>query len=178
AYNSYGHALTSGNMIYAVEAILMLAFIVHVSTAIHLTRQNRGSKQQGYAVTAKGAKRVTLASRTMAIQGSIILAFIILHLITFKYGVYYETTVNGVVMRDLAKLMNEVFQSPGYVAWYVVALILLGFHLSHGVGSSFQSLGLMEGTYRSLWRKLSYAYAVIVALGFIAQPVYLFLFAH
>ncbi|WP_374031641.1 hypothetical protein [Bdellovibrio bacteriovorus] len=120
-------------------------------------------------------KKVTLASRTMAIQGSLILVFIILHLITFKYGTHYETTVNGVVMRDLAKLMFEVFQSPGYIAWYVVCLVLLGFHLSHGVGSTFQSLGLMEGTYRNTWKKLSYAYAVVVAAGFIAQPVFIFL---
>ena len=136
---------------------------------------NRAAKNQRYAVTASGKKKTTLASRTMAVQGSIILVFIILHLITFKYGVHYETTVNGTPMRDLARLMFEVFQQPGYVVWYLVALILLGFHLSHGVGSTFQSLGLMEGTYRNMWKKLSYAYATIVALGFIAQPVYIFL---
>lgn len=175
AYNSYGHALTSGNIIYVAETVLILALIVHVYTAVSLTMNNRAAKNQRYAVTASGKKKTTLASRTMAVQGSIILVFIILHLITFKYGVHYETTVNGTPMRDLARLMFEVFQQPGYVIWYLVALILLGFHLSHGVGSTFQSLGLMEGTYRNMWKKLSYAYATIVALGFIAQPVYIFL---
>lgn len=178
AYNSYGHAITSGNLIYLAEAGLILALIAHVYTAVSLTIANKAAKENQYAVAAQGQKRVSLASRTMAVQGSLILAFIILHIITFKFGTYYETTVNGVVMRDLARLMVEVFQSPAYVGWYLVCLILLGFHLSHGVGSSFQSLGLMEGTYRGLWKKLSYAYAVIVALGFIAQPTYLFLFAH
>ncbi|MFM6926839.1 MAG: succinate dehydrogenase cytochrome b subunit [Bdellovibrio sp.] len=175
AYNSYGHALTSGNIIYVAETVLILALIAHVYTAVSLTMSNRAAKNQRYAVTASGKKKTTLASRTMAIQGSIILVFIILHLITFKYGVHYETTVNGAPMRDLARLMFEVFQQPGYVIWYLVALILLGFHLSHGVGSTFQSLGLMEGTYRNMWKKLSYAYAIVVALGFIAQPVYIFL---
>ncbi|MGE5086990.1 MAG: succinate dehydrogenase cytochrome b subunit, partial [Bacillota bacterium] len=175
AYNSYGHALTSGNIIYVAETVLILALIVHVYTAVSLTISNRAAKSQRYAVTANGKKKTTLASRTMAVQGSIILVFIILHLITFKYGVHYETTVNGTPMRDLARLMFEVFQQPGYVIWYLVALILLGFHLSHGVGSTFQSLGLMEGTYRNMWKKLSYAYATVVALGFIAQPVYIFL---
>lgn len=178
AYNAYGHAITSGNLLYVAETILLVALIVHVYTAFSLTASNRAAKGSKYAVAASGKKKATLASRTMAIQGSLILAFVILHLITFKYGAHYETTVNGVVMRDLARLMAEVFQSPGYVIWYVVALILLGFHLSHGVGSTFQSLGLMEGTYRNTWKKLSYGYAVVVALGFIAQPVYLFLFAH
>ena len=178
AYNAYGHALTSGKLIYIAEAVLVLALVTHVYTAISLTAANKAAKPTKYAVTASGKKKTSLASRTMAIQGSLILAFIILHLITFKYGTHYETTVDGVVMRDLAKLMEEVFQSAGYVVWYVIALILLGFHLSHGVGSSFQSLGLMEGTYRNVWKKLSYSYAVVVALGFIAQPLYLFMFAH
>jgi succinate dehydrogenase / fumarate reductase cytochrome b subunit len=175
AYNAYGHALTSGKIIYVAELVLVLALITHVYMAISLTKNNREAKGQKYAVAAKGAKRVSLASRTMAIQGSLILVFVILHLITFKYGQHYETNVNGVPMRDLAKLMEEVFQQPGYVVWYVVALILLGFHLKHGVGSTFQSLGLMEGTYRNVWAKLSIGYGIIVALGFISQPLYLFL---
>lgn len=177
AYNAYGHALTSGNLIYVAEIVLVLALIAHVYSAISLTKHNREAKQTRYAVAAKGQKRVTLASRTMAIQGSLILAFVILHISTFKYGTYYETTVNGVVMRDLARLMVEVFQSPAYVVWYLVSLILLGFHLTHGVGSTFQSLGLMNGSYREGLRKLSLTYGVIVALGFIAQPLYLF-FIH
>lgn len=178
AYNSYGHALTSGNIIYVAETVLVLALTVHVVMAICLTRGNKVAKGQTYAVASSGDKKVSLASRTMAVQGALVLAFIILHIITFKYGTYYETEVKGVVMRDLSKLVTEVFQQPGYVAWYVVCLILLGFHLSHGVGSTFQSLGLMEGTYRNLWKKLSCVYAVIVALGFISQPIYFFLFAH
>jgi succinate dehydrogenase / fumarate reductase cytochrome b subunit len=176
AYNSYGHALTSGNIIYVAEAVLIIALIIHVGMAVSLTLANRAAKPVRYAVAASGSKKASLASRTMAIQGSLVLAFIILHIITFKYGTHYDTTVNGVVMRDLARLIGEVFQDPGYVGWYIFCLILLGFHLSHGIGSTFQSLGLMEGTYRNTWKKLSYAYAIIVALGFISQPTYLFLF--
>lgn len=178
AYNAYGHAITSGNIVYVAEVVLVLTLISHVTMAVSLTLANKSAKETKYAVAASGQKKVSLASRTMAVQGSLILVFVILHLITFKFGTHYETTVNGVVMRDLAKLMVEVFQSPIYVGWYLVCLLLLGFHLSHGVGSSFQSLGLMEGTYRNLWRKLSYTYGTIVALGFIAQPLYIFLFAH
>lgn len=174
AYNAYGHAITSGNLIYVAETVLILALIAHVYTAFSLTAANRAAKEQKYAVAASGEKRVSLASRTMAIQGTLILAFVIYHLITFKFGTYYETTVNGVVMRDLARLMREVFQEPAYVVWYVICLSLLGFHLSHGVGSVFQSLGLMNGRCRGVLRKLSLAYAAIVALGFIAQPLYLF----
>jgi succinate dehydrogenase / fumarate reductase cytochrome b subunit len=126
-------------------------------------------------MTPSGAKGVSLASQTMAIQGTLILVFVITHLIGFKFGAYYETTVNGVVMRDLHRLVVEVFSNPVAVAWYVIALILLGMHLSHGFGSIFQSLGLRTRSNAEKLNKLSWAYAVIVAGGFLSQPIYVFL---
>lgn len=179
AYNKYGHAIVSNSLIlYPAEIVLVLALITHVTLAIMLTVENRkASGGSRYAVTPRGSKRATLASRTMAVQGSLILVFIILHILTFKYGQYYETTVDGVPMRDLHRLIVEVFQQPGYVAWYVVCLILLGFHLSHGVGSVFQSFGIKNDHYAPMIKKLSIAYAVIVALGFLSQPIYVYFFA-
>lgn len=178
AYNAYGHALTSGKMIYAVEAVLILSFLCHVFCAISLTIQNRQAKGSQYAVVASGAKKVSPASRMMAVQGSFVLAFIIMHIATFKYGTYYETTVDGVVMRDLFKLIVEVFKQPGYVAWYVVSLVLLGLHLSHGFKSSFQSLGLLLRNNEALIKKASCLYAIIVAAGFLAQPIYVLFFVN
>lgn len=178
AYNAYGHALTSGKMIYAVESVLILSFISHVFCAISLTIQNRQAKGSQYAVLSSGAKKVTPASRMMAVQGSFVLAFVIMHIATFKYGTYYETTVDGVVMRDLFKLIVEVFKQPGYVAWYVVSLVLLGFHLSHGFKSSFQSLGLLLRNNEVLIKKVSCLYAILVAAGFLAQPIYVLFFVN
>lgn len=176
AYNSYGHAIVSNKiLLYGAESVILLALIVHVFCAITLTLQNRTSRNSRYAMNPNGQKGATLASRTMAVQGSAILAFIILHLITFKYGSYYETTVNGVVMRDLNKLVLEVFQSPGYVAWYVVCLLLLMFHISHGAGSVFQSFGFLERKMQSGIKKFAWGYAVIVIAGFLSQPLYVFL---
>ncbi|GIL17206.1 MAG: hypothetical protein BroJett040_09570 [Oligoflexia bacterium] len=178
AYNSYGHALTSGNFIYVAEAILVLAIVTHVICGISLTRENlaaRGSSR--YAMTPNGEKGASLASKTMAPQGALILAFIISHIATFKYGTYYETSVGGVVMRDLHRLVVEVFKQPGYMAWYVVCLVLLGFHLSHGIGAIFQSLGLRNDKYACLIKKISVIYAVIVAAGFLVQPIYVFFIA-
>lgn len=176
-YNNYGHMITSGALIYAVEAVLIISLIVHVYCAISLTMQNKKARSQGYAVGPNGSKGATLASKTMAQQGALILAFIISHILAFKYGTYYETTVNGTPMRDLYRLVVEAFTSPGFVAWYVIALVLLGFHLSHGVGSIFQSLGLRNAKTEPTIKKISVVYAAVVALGFIAQPVYIFFFA-
>jgi succinate dehydrogenase / fumarate reductase cytochrome b subunit len=179
AYNSYGHAITSGKIIYVAEALLVLALLTHVFLAISLTRQNRAARPMGYAKAAPPQKAAAFGSKTMIVQGTIILVFVILHLATFKYGPGtadgYVTTVDGVQMRDLARLMYEVFHQPGYVAWYVVALVLLGIHLRHGVASVFHSFGLLHPAYQHGIKVFAMIYSVVVAAGFIAQPIYIFL---
>lgn len=175
-YNAYGHAIVSNKpLLIGTEVILVAAIITHVVCAVMLTKANREARGSRYAITPNGEKAPAVASQMMAIHGSVILVFIISHLITFKFGTYYETTVNGVVMRDLAKLIQEIFQQPLAVAWYVVALVLLGFHLTHGVRSVFQSFGLLHPAYQPVIKKAGVVYAVIVALGFISQPVFVFL---
>jgi succinate dehydrogenase / fumarate reductase cytochrome b subunit len=176
AYNQYGHFLTSGYFIYVAEAVLVAALLTHILCAISLTLENRAARPQRYAMTPNGDKGVAVASRFMAVHGTIILVFIISHLATFKYGTYYQTTVNGIVMRDLHRLMIEVFQQPIYVVWYVVALVLLAAHLSHGVGSIFQSLGLFNQRMAPTIKKISWAYAAIVLVGFLSTPIYVYFF--
>ncbi len=175
-YNQYGHAITSNKiLLYGTEVALVLSLIVHVILAVNLTRLNTKAKGNIAISKATGPKRTPLASQTMIIQGTLLLAFIILHLITFKYGEYYETTVNGVKMRDLAKLMTEIFSQPLALAWYVVSLLLLFAHLKHGFGSVFQSLGLLHPSYQTKIKTASWGYAVVVTVGFISQPLYVFL---
>lgn len=175
-YNAYGHAIVSNKpLLFVAEATLIGALLVHVACAVSLTIQNRTARTNRYAVATNGTKGASWASRTMAVQGSAVLAFIILHLITFKYGAEYTTIVNGVEMRDLHKLVLEVFASPGYVAWYVVCLFLLMFHISHGAASVFQSFGILERKMQNGIKKFAWTYAILVAVGFLSQPLYVFL---
>jgi succinate dehydrogenase / fumarate reductase cytochrome b subunit len=101
------------------------------------------------------------------------LAFVVLHLWTFKYGEYYATSVDGVEMRDIHRLVVEKFQEPLYVGWYLLCLLILGMHLSHGVSASFQSLGLFASNHPTL-KKLGLALAAVIAGGFILQPLLIF----
>lgn len=174
AYNKYGHALTSGYFIYAAETVLVLSLFTHIFCAVSLTRENRAARGgQRYAISPNGTKGTTLASRTMAIQGSIILVFLINHLITFKFGhIYIDQNSN---MRDLYRLLIENFRKPEYVAWYVLSLTLLAGHLSHGIGSIFQSLGLRSDKYAGAFKKIGWVYAAVVVIGFLSQPIYIFI---
>jgi succinate dehydrogenase / fumarate reductase, cytochrome b subunit len=172
-YNKYGHAIVSNKpLLYTAETVLVLAILVHAIVGITLALENRKAKPLKYAVAATGEKRTTLASRTMAFHGSVILFFIIYHLITFKYGTEYLVTYDGVEMRDLHRLVLEVFQQPAYVIGYIVCLLLLGWHLSHGVSSVFQTLGLNHPRYQSKVKWMACVYAFVVAAGFISQPLY------
>jgi succinate dehydrogenase / fumarate reductase, cytochrome b subunit len=176
-FNSYGHAIVSNKiLLYGTEIVLVVCIILHICTAISLTIQNKQSRDSRYAMPTNGEKSASFASRTMAIQGSLILAFIVLHLISFKYGTYYETEVNGVKMRDLHRLAIELFSQPIYVAWYCVALLTMLFHLSHGAQSIFQSFGILQRKMQKNLKVFGWAYAFIVVGGFISQPLYVFLF--
>lgn len=175
AFNKYGHAIVSNKpLLYTAEVVLLLSIIGHVVIGIWLTIENRKAAPQKYAVAATPQKRARFGSKTMAYQGTIILFFIIYHLITFKYGAYYTVTYDGVEMRDLARLMVEVFQQPGYVVGYIVCLILLGIHLSHGASSVLQTLGLGNPRYKNFVQTAAWFYAIVVAAGFISQPLYVF----
>jgi len=175
-YNKYGHALVKNPLLYVAEAGLVLFFSAHVLAGIVLTIRNFSARPQNYAVAAKGAKATSKTTKTMWLQGIVLLGFIILHLITFKYGTYYEITIDGVVMRDLFRLLYEVFQSPWYVTWYIVALLILCFHLAHGVHSALQSLGANHPKYTPAAKCVSVFYGLFVAFAFIAQPVYMYFF--
>lgn len=176
-YNAYGHAIVSNKpLLYVTEVVIVLALITHVVTAISLTIQNKKARSVGYAMAPNGNKGPALGSRFMAVHGLIILAFIIIHLATFKYGPYYETQVNGVVMRDLHRMVIEAFQNPIYTGWYVLALILLFFHLQHGAASIFQSIGFLERKMQKGIKIFALIYAILVVGGFLSQPLYAFLF--
>lgn len=177
AYNEYSHALISNPLIYLAEAGLVGAFVLHLLIALRLAWNNFRARDTRYAVLSHGDKGTSMIMRTLWMQGLLIFVFLILHLATFKYGAMYTVDYGQGEIRDLHKLILEVFKQPGYLVWYLVALVVLGFHLSHGVGSSLQSLGLHHPKYQKKFRCLSVAYALIVAGGFIVQPLYVY-FIH
>lgn len=173
SYNIYAHKLISNPLIEFAEGGLVAMFGLHILLAISLTRQNRDSRPDRYQSCARGNKRVGLPSRTMIYSGLLILVFLVLHLISFKYGTVYMVTYDGLEVRDLYKLVLEKFKDPVYVGWYVFSMAVLAMHLSHGIASVFQSLGLASAKKCSL-RLVAAVIAVLLCGGFVVQPLYLF----
>lgn len=179
AYNQYSHAITGNKEIYyAIEAGLVTLLVLHIVFALMVVLKNRASRPVGYAVSPQRGDKTaaTFASRTMALSGTLVLVFIVLHLITFRFGPEYPFAFKGEEIRDLHKLMWEVFQSSLYVGWYLLALTVLSFHLQHALWSSLQTLGVIPMGKEPCVRKLSYAFGILVSIGFAVNPIFIFFF--
>ena len=178
AFNSYSHKLISNPLIYLAEAGLAAVFLIHIWKAVRNFFANRAARPARYAVKkpAGYTSRKTLSSTTMIASGTMILVFLILHLKTFKFGAHYEAAEPGV--RDLYRLTLEVFHQPGYVIWYVVAMVLVGMHLRHGVSSALQSLGAIPARTTRTILTAGAIIAAIIAGGFAMIPIWVYLFTQ
>lgn len=176
AYNKYSHALVSNPLIYLAEAFLVLTLLAHIGRGVAVTIRNRQAKHIANLKGLSGEKNSSFAVKTMIFQGVLIFLFVVYHLVTFKFGTVYMANYGGVEMRDIHKLVVEVFQSPTYVLFYVVMMWILALHLSHGFHSSLQTLGLHHPKYNSKIKCLSHLYAGAVSIGFALQPLYVFFF--
>lgn len=175
-FNKWAHTLISlGPVIYFAELILVLSLLFHIVYAIRVTLENRRARSVRYkkSVSKGGGSRRGLATASMIYTGLLLLIFIIIHLMNFKYGAYYETTVDGETIRDLYKTVHEYFSNPLNVTYYIVMMALLGLHLSHGVWSATQSLGLNGPRFTPFMTKVGTAVAAIVAIGFVGIPLFL-----
>jgi succinate dehydrogenase / fumarate reductase cytochrome b subunit len=175
-YNEHAHALISNPLVIPAELGLIALFLLHAIKAVLNYFDNRAARGTKYEVKkwAGGPSRKSWGSVTMIFSGIIIFVFVPLHLVTFKYGPFYATGEPGV--RDLYRLLIEVFQSPFYTVYYTVAMIIVGLHVRHGVASSLQSLGLIPAAWTRAVLALCYAVALAIGAGFVLIPVYIFLF--
>ena len=166
AFNLYAHKLASlGGLLYVIEAFLALVFIVHLGLAMKLNLENMQSRGK-YQQKTKTGRGTTFASQTMPYTGVVLLAFLVSHLISLKFGTYYEVTIDGVLMRDLTRTTIEYFKSPIATGWYVFAMITAAIHTSHGFSSAFQSMGWNHGKYFKNVKRLGLIYAIAIGGGF------------
>ncbi len=184
AYNSYAHKLASlGPLLYLAEIGLAALLLVHAIIGVNIYIRKRHARPQNYAQykTAGKPSRQSLSSRTMIITGIVLLAFLVIHLKSFKYGPGmaegYVADLDGTPVRDLKRLMTEKFQHPLYAFGYPLAILLLGYHLRHGFWSAFQSMGWVPPRLSGTIYSIGIALAILVGIGFTIVPLYIY-FSH
>lgn len=173
AFNEYSHFMTNFAPIKVISVTTFGLILFHIFVGFYLTFFNKKARPVKYAVSKPSN---SWASRNMALLGTIILFFLVVHLKSFwfemKFGV---VPLDGSGNKDLYKIVYEAFSQAWYVAIYLVSLVAIGFHLSHGFQSAFQSLGLNHGKYTPFLKGFGWLFSIGIPLGFAIQPIYVFL---
>ncbi len=159
---------------------LAFLFIVHIIYAFWLTVQNRKARgNERYAVVERRST-VTWASQNMLVLGIIVILGLGLHMFNFWYNMQFQEIIGAesvvlggqtIGVHSGAAFIAYTFGQPVYVALYIVWLVALWFHLTHGFWSSLQSLGLSNKLWITRWKTVSNIYSTIIILGFVAVVV-------
>jgi len=164
-FNEYAAFLESQWWLIPAEIGLILVYLLHVGLAIKLALESRAARPDKYS--RKQASDASLASRTMIYSGLLIFIFLIVHLLDFKFGDRPDGSLAGLVL--------EEFTEPGHVILYTVCMVVLCFHLMHGVRSAFQTFGWNHPKYMPLVEKLSLAFAILLSAGFASIPIWFYI---
>jgi succinate dehydrogenase / fumarate reductase cytochrome b subunit len=168
AINSYSSFLKStGELLWVLRLVLIVAVILHVIAAVQLTRQSRAARPIGYA--KRESQVATIASRTMRWGGALLLIFIVLHILHFTTGTIRPA---GVFSRhDVYANIVLSFRIWWVTVFYVASMVALGLHLFHGAWSSVRSIGVSPPSPQPLHRKASLVIAILVWAAFTVIPL-------
>ena len=161
---------------YAVVATLGLAAlaVLHIVYAFWLTMQNRAARGNNrYEVTAR-PKTVELASQNMLFLGIIVLLGLVLHFWNFWYNMMFAELTGISVPNDPAdgfQYIQDTFANPVYVVLYIVWLVALWFHLTHGFWSAMQTFGWNGKVWFNRWKTIGMVYSTLLILGFLVVVI-------
>lgn len=166
AFDAYERTLSGAAWLPVAELALGGLFVFHIAFALVLAARNAAARPVGYAVRGPRQRR-TLGSVTMVYTGLVLLGFVIVHLCDFRIGRWFRT--DGA---SLSAQVAERLGSPLGAALYCGGALVLGVHLSHGVRSTLQSLGVSHPNLNPWIVRAAWAFVAIVTLGFLSFPIY------
>lgn len=171
AYNTICALL--GSNWYAIAATLGLAalVVVHIIYAFILTAQNRKARGNNkYAVTDKPGK-VEWASQNMLVLGIIVVLGLLLHLFNFWYNMMFAEIIGAEGLAhgpaDGFNWIKETFGNPVFSCLYIIWLIAIWFHLTHGMWSAMQTLGLSGHVWFNRWKCIGQVWSTIIMALFL-----------
>jgi succinate dehydrogenase / fumarate reductase cytochrome b subunit len=176
AFNMYAKFMTTNPAVKLLSYLTYISVIGHIIYSITLSLHNKSARPVAYS-TSKGSTNSAWSSRNMGVLGTIILIFLVVHLQGFwakmHWGEMPTVTYEGEVYKDLFLIVSEAFKQGWLVALYVLSMIFLGFHLSHGFASAFQTLGLSHKKYSPAIKAIGTAYSILVPALFASMPLYI-----
>jgi succinate dehydrogenase / fumarate reductase cytochrome b subunit len=169
AFNGYAAKLHSLQPYLSVFNIgLATLGLVHIVVGIILFFENLKARPTKYTVYRNPGGR-TIGSNTMPYTGGLILIFVIFHLLKFTF---VDKSITPIYEQ-----MSATFSNPLWVLMYVVAMVIVAVHISHGFWSLFQTFGINHQRFMPLIMKLGLVVTLVFVIGFGVLPLYLLLIA-
>jgi succinate dehydrogenase / fumarate reductase cytochrome b subunit len=177
-FNIFAHFMGTNMIIRTMEIVLFLGLILHIVDGLMLYFQNRAARPVKYAYE-KAQASSKWYSRSMAILGTLILLFLVIHLHDF----WYRTRITGLQIQNETMLIDgheyenlfgemvQVFSNPVWVVIYVLGCVSLFWHLLHGFKSAFQSMGWNHSKYKVAIALVGDAFSVIIPIVFALMPL-------
>lgn len=173
ALNAYGAKLRHlGWLLWVTRGFLIVMVVVHITTSVQLAIENRRARPQGYRVQRYA--ETSPAARSMLISGLLVLAYLVYHLLHFTFRVTNPALSHGVDAlgrHDIYTMAVRSFQHIPIALAYIAGMAFVCLHLSHGVASAFQTLGLTSERTIPVLSWISRLFALAVFLGYCAIPV-------
>ena len=173
-FNEYALFMTTNPAVKILSVLTYSSIILHTILTLFLVFQSSNARDVKY-LQSSGNANSTWGSKNMAVLGTLILIFIVIHMKSFWYEMHF-----GVIgldpwgNKDLHTVTVTAFNELWYVLFYVLSMVVLAIHLKHGVESVFQTLGIKTRRYVSLIHKAAYGFALIVPAAFASIPIYLY----
>lgn len=173
AINSYAEKLQhTPEILWTGRLGLLFFFLAHIVTSIRLKMLSRAARPTPYVVQHR--EEASLASVTMVYTGLMILFFLLYHLAHFTMG-WVQTGAfeqfDSQHRHDVYAMMVKSFQNPIVAGLYILAMVFLWLHMSHGVSSAFQSLGVTRPRWEAAIHRLGRVVTWIVVVGNISIPL-------
>lgn len=177
-FNDWAHLFGHNVIIRIMEIGLFVALLLHILLSLTLKKISMDARPQGYAYSDY-SKNSKWYSRSMALLGTLILIFLVVHLAHFwvksRFTGLEQYNVDGMNDENLFQAMVAIFQSPLVVLVYIGGCISLFWHLMHGFRSAFQTLGIKHPKYDSLIAGCGMGFSIIISLAFISMPVSMYM---
>ena len=175
AFNKYTYKMTHSLFIKISGYLTYATILLHAIQGILLAIKNRQAKGGSYQV--KTGVSSSWASRNMAFLGTVVFVYIVVHMGNFwyvyKFGEMPTMMIEGEEYKDMYTVVQAAFSKLWLVALYVVSMVGLGYHLSHGFESAFQTLGINHKKYSPIIKNFGIAvFGILIPLLFAAMPVY------
>jgi succinate dehydrogenase / fumarate reductase cytochrome b subunit len=153
--------------LWGARLFLLGSVVLHVVTVILLSDQNKKARPVGYVKTKRAM--ASPAALYMMVTGTAILAFIVLHILHFTTGnlPMLGEHEHGYVYQNMMNSFSIWWVSLAYI----IMMVVIGFHMYHGVWSLFQTLGLDNPDRNFYLRAFAIVFAIGVSATFILVPL-------